>query len=612
MAQSSEKTSIKSDFLLWIYHAVFFIGYYLYIWLRIDPSLYFQAQEPVFLLTRPFFIQFLSYPGGLVDYIGAFLSQFYYYPWAGALIITGIALLVCLATRWIILAAGQKDGFLHLIPAVFLIVMYSHYDQPMSYSVGLLVALLFSLLYIRIRPKNSLLSLFIYLVMAVILHAVAAGPFLLFMAVGMAFELYRRNRTVIQKTVFAIVAVLFLGIWPILSANNLFTVSLPDAYHQGLSTHLAYRLPLSNYLLYLILFLLILIVQPRNRQKSRPIKNQEDLHYLVLLVIVLGTGLAAIFTFDRVNHHILKTDYYARRHMWNKVLEQADKNTNMNQSVLFYINRALYHLGRLPDEMFNYTQQKGSDAIALPKDARLITPLLRSDIFLELGQLNEADHWALEALTVKGTTPWNLKRLTTLNITRGEPETARKYIHLLENTLLFKNWGNDYKDVLARSLCGISDPQLEHSRSLLGGDYVRAITGDTETDMISLLKQKSQNKMAFEYLMAHYLLTRQISKFVAGLSMMDSLDYQKMPKHYQEALMVFFSQKGTQDIPVGAHLKNFSGETIKSFQKFQQIMKQYKGNKKDAAMLMTPELKKTYWYYLLYLGTVNKKHERLS
>ena len=70
---------------------LFFIGFYLYLWLDVDLRLiYHGAGEiinfPSFFTGWAFFKEFLSRPGGLVEYAGAFLSQLFYIGWAGALI----------------------------------------------------------------------------------------------------------------------------------------------------------------------------------------------------------------------------------------------------------------------------------------------------------------------------------------------------------------------------------------------------------------------------------------------------------------------------------------------------------------------------------------------
>jgi hypothetical protein len=80
--------NIKGDFYNLFLIPVFFISFFLYVYIGINPELYYQSQEPVFFFDSNFFQEFLSYPGGLTEYIDAFLSQFYYYSWALLLLLS--------------------------------------------------------------------------------------------------------------------------------------------------------------------------------------------------------------------------------------------------------------------------------------------------------------------------------------------------------------------------------------------------------------------------------------------------------------------------------------------------------------------------------------------
>jgi len=72
---------------------LFFILFYLYLWFYVDLRLMYHGAGiitnfPVFYKGWTFFMPFLTYPGGPVEYLSAFLSQFFYYSWAGALVVT--------------------------------------------------------------------------------------------------------------------------------------------------------------------------------------------------------------------------------------------------------------------------------------------------------------------------------------------------------------------------------------------------------------------------------------------------------------------------------------------------------------------------------------------
>ncbi|MHC4738601.1 MAG: DUF6057 family protein, partial [Planctomycetota bacterium] len=72
---------------------VFFILFYLYFWLEVDLRLIYHSggvisNFPAFFRGWAFFRQFMAYPGGPAEYLSAFLSQFFYYSWAGAFVVT--------------------------------------------------------------------------------------------------------------------------------------------------------------------------------------------------------------------------------------------------------------------------------------------------------------------------------------------------------------------------------------------------------------------------------------------------------------------------------------------------------------------------------------------
>jgi hypothetical protein len=65
---------------------LFFIAFYLYIWLEVKPYLLFYvigqySGFPVFYIGWDFFRKFTLYPGGLIEYFGSFLAQFFYFNW---------------------------------------------------------------------------------------------------------------------------------------------------------------------------------------------------------------------------------------------------------------------------------------------------------------------------------------------------------------------------------------------------------------------------------------------------------------------------------------------------------------------------------------------------
>ena len=75
----------------------------------VEPDLLWKVQQyDLFLYTTLFFKQQMVVPGGMLSYLGAFFTQFFYYPWMGALMLCGWWLLLmwltkrtfCIPDRW--------------------------------------------------------------------------------------------------------------------------------------------------------------------------------------------------------------------------------------------------------------------------------------------------------------------------------------------------------------------------------------------------------------------------------------------------------------------------------------------------------------------------------
>ena len=80
--------------------------FYLHLLLRIDPRLIHHQQRPVFLTGTAFLRTFLGRPGGLVEYVTAFLTELCQNRWLGPAAITLAVLLMCLATRALLTASS--------------------------------------------------------------------------------------------------------------------------------------------------------------------------------------------------------------------------------------------------------------------------------------------------------------------------------------------------------------------------------------------------------------------------------------------------------------------------------------------------------------------------
>jgi len=212
---------------------IFFVLFYLYFWLYIDPKLIYHGggvitNFPTFYKTWPFFLQFLTYPGGPVEYISAFLSQLFYYSWAGALVITSQAWLMCLGLNYLLKAANSSKS--HLICfalPILLLVLYTQYTYYFPTTMAFLTALLTACLYLKTTQLyNRVFSrLVVYLILSVILYYIAGGAFLLFAVICSIYELTFRSRWKLS-----LLYLLSAAAVPYVVGLLIFRVSIIDAF----------------------------------------------------------------------------------------------------------------------------------------------------------------------------------------------------------------------------------------------------------------------------------------------------------------------------------------------------------------------------------------------
>lgn len=595
--------NIKGDFYNLFLIPVFFISFFLYVYLGINPELYYLSHEPVFFLDSKFFQEFLSYPGGLTEYIGAFLSQFYYYSWAGALVVTVIAWLIYLSTKTLIKSVSDlKQIYIaYLIPAILLLVLYNSYSYQLSTGVGLLISLTSFNLFSRIVPSQYFMRLFLYLCFSIILYFIVGAQFFLFTILCIIFEIFKKRSYTI-----GLFYVIISAIIPYIAVNYFFIFSLRDAYLGSLAFEDLYKPFVATYILYL--YFPFLMISAVLYERLVTVKVKEQLHKIFLLkyklkyviqifVIFTGGGLLLYSSFDGYMRMFLRVNYYANQNDWVNVLRNITPETMNDKIIAFQFNRALYHTGKLSEKMFVYPQPAGSESLILTSEISFYIPLLRSDIFFELGHLNEAQHWACEALANNGNAPNNLKRLTLISILKGEDEVARKCLNLLDKTLLFRGWSEYYRHLIDNKSLILRDAKLKKIKSLMPKSDFLVLSGSPEDYFKSLLLQNKSNKMAYEYLMAYYLLNCQLSKFIHNLNLFRNFGYSNIPRHYEEAILAYIAGKGREKFNLNYHPR---AETVNDFLGFSKILSEYGGNKPAAYNSIMRKYATTYWAYFLY------------
>ena len=610
---------------------VFFVLFYLYLWLDIEPRLIYHGggfitNFPVFYRDWGFFAKFMTYPGGLIEYTSAFLAQFFYYNWTGALVITLQAWLICVCIDNILRAVnGGRLYFVRYLAPLFLLVIYTQYTYYFNLTMGLLTGLVFICLYQKIRPEKPLLRLAVFLVLSVILYYLTGGPYIIFAVFCGIYELLFRRRAGGLLYLLGAVAI------PYIEGSLVLGVSLGDAFtclsplswkihaypYRWKMVSMVYALfllaPATGLLLGLWRLFRIPAIPSNKGYKKKDRKKlrgesfvsaagiltqslQSDrLKWMVKsLALYAIAGVVVLFYRNSKPKAVFETNYYAYHRNWPQVLTSA-RGFPSSYFVIHSVNRALYHTGRLAFDMFSHPQHP--DALLLITEKHGLSYWERFNIFIELGVINIAENALVESLEVYGERPMLLKHLALINMVKANPEVVRVYLGALSKTLFDAEWANNYLTHLHADPNFATDDRIQQLRNLMVEKDSPFRGHSAEDILLALLEKNRKNRMAFEYLMALYLTTNQLEKVIENLHRLNDFGYSQLPPLYEEAILVY---TGRTKMPVDLHGRQISAESRRRYNNFMQTY--YRTNPQTAMRTLAKDYGNSYLFYNIFSG----------
>ncbi len=600
--------------------AVFFILYYLYVYLRIDPTLIyhshvFKLKFPVFFVDVSFIKSFLVRPSGFVECLSAFLSQFYYYSLAGALVITLIGWLFYMAVGpFVKNYTGRCAGLLRFVPAVGLLLAYNQYIHCLEGSIKILLALLFALVYIKMPLWRGWMRWTFFLLLSVLLYCGAGTGGLLFAWFCCLYEIrQRRFYTSLWCFVSALAAAYVLANY--LLDSNLSKLWLIFPEEQSFEDPIIANITIYTYLVFGLTAMVMTFLPRLQRGTTRVNKSSsggKSRHSSSTRLVVKDRGskmpfvirwpallaiTAAIifFTFDRMEKNRLRIYYYGYHRKWPELLRQARVIPVEEYNILLvhYINRALLHTGKIGCEMFSYPQASRGPIIMWKGDTRFVHIGLR----FELGLLNDAEQLAHEMLEVCGSHPMTLKQLALINIAKGQTDTARIFLNALSKDLIFGRWARDCLKRLETDPLLSEDDRIRRIRTFVATTEPLEWRFVFNWQLQTLLQHNVKNKMAYEYLMADHLLNKQLDGFVMHIQYLDNFGYSDIPRHYQEAILVYTAVTKKH---VNLGNRKITHEIQQRFDNFRYLADANKNEPTTKLKVLLKDYSDTYYYYYLF------------
>jgi len=601
---------------------LFLFGVFTMVWFYVFNRysvLYYHEQIQLFRFDRFYFLSFLERPGGLSEYFGAFLTQFYYYPFAGALILT----LVLCSVVLLFYSGGRSCGnirqlfFVPFIPAVLLMISFGNIFFDLSAALGILLTLAgfkwYITLSLRVRYVTGML-------LVTVVYFITGGNALLLAGLVLIFELtVHRTRMIRMTRIFAdfinnknlVLYLLLLIGWtavlPWLSRHLFYTITMREAYFA--LTPINFYLPsIDSKLLWLsgpVLFLIGRIIafsrhsglEPQSSQ-NRGLRVKPAMTAVNCLLVIAMAFCCVYFTYNRRSNTISRMTFDLQNGNFDSVIAVGKDNPTNNRLVCYLTNIALYESGQMPYRMFYY-KQPGMTGLFLNWEFANSSILVwyLGEVYYRLGMTLQAEHCAFESFVSshKGLDVKVVQRLALTNIARRDSAAADKYLRYLDNSLFYRPWARQQRVNLALAMADstfhIPDTPLPARCANFFIPYQMP-----EYTLLMLLEANPKHRMAFEYLMAYCMLQRNLEKVKWCMDhYYKNFNYPTIPTHYEEALLLykivynqgpdFFAQ-----YPI-------SNATLERYDRYMQAVKAAQGSKRNFEQFQK-QFNNTFWYYM--------------
>ena len=501
------------------------IAVFLFWWLWFPQALNYHEQNQLFLLTSDYFLQRLSLPGGLADWLSEGLVQFDVLKWAGALL---LALLYVLLQRccWLLIHRAGLDVAItlpvSLLPALLLLWTMGDENVLLSYVVALVGVLACLLLTRRLRWGWHL----------------AVAPVLWWLLGPMAW-LYAGGRMVVDRWRGGLSALTLLAAQLLAYATVIDQYPLPEVL-LGINYH---RIPLMLYQPWRLLAVpvVVLLVLTGCQRLSLTLDKHRRPWVAVggAAIVVVLTAAAVYWGYDKAKYELLMQDYLVREGRWQQVIERAEGYQVRTALSSNAVNLALAMTRQLADRQFDF-YQSGEDALIVPATRDLISTLPAAEAFFQLGMVNAAKRYmydAQESILNDRQSGRCMKRIAECLIINGQYRTARKYLDVLRQSLFYRKWADE------ATACLYRDTMVEHHplwgklrRYRYQNDFLYSYP---ELDkMLGLLfVNNPDNKMALDYFMGQMLLKGDAPAFAQHLGWAQQYGgYAQMPRVYQDVM----------------------------------------------------------------------------
>ena len=449
-----------------LYTLLFGVAVLLFFGLAYPHHLHYQEQYQLFLFDSTYVWEIVKLPGGVADLLGRFCTQFFLFAWVGALIIA-----ILLSVVQLLMLRLVKWGWLYglsFIPS-FLLWLFLLDENALLGGVWAVLLTLLAICGFMLVPKGWGRGIAILVIIPILYWVV--GP-------AWSGSHYHRYPTVTPYLLYA--AWLSAVILPfIVRACHKWLSISSGSKNRGVALFTLHSS--------LFTFLLVTVVMGSIVWKNANLKAEKVMQY----------------------------DFMACHQQWNRIIETINAEKPNNQIGVTVQNLALAMHGILLEHMFDYNQNGIAGLLPDVKEDAT-SPLPTAEAFYQLGMINVAQRTvfeAQEAILDFQKSGRCYKRLAETNLINGQYEVARKYLTALQKTFFYCDWANETLQLLGNEKAIANHSEYGRLRQWAYKDDFYFSDHVTPEMLESLYSRNPDNRMAYQYLLAYYMLTGDRKRF---------------------------------------------------------------------------------------------------
>lgn len=586
-------TDLKLNRILQIspYFAFFVLSTFYFYWFA-GYIFFYQEKSTLFLISFSYLTEHLNQPGGFLVWLAEMQTAFYYFPLAGALIVSAeICLVIFFISKIGKILTGKTFLLVPFLTGGALFYLQTNYQYFGFNNLGILLQLLVFYLVIRFFKGNIIWIPILLFPLWYFLTGSFSPILMVLLTIHFIVGGEKENRVKVAVLYFSAILFFYVSHEFLFFQTTEKLIVFPFTFQNIGEQNLLFFLVVAT----ISVLPLIFRIHSKSFDKIKIGKIQvvQTTPFLVIAIF----SILSITRIDKKNSHYFQVEKMFYGQKFDQLIEFNSKFPSVNILSNFLNNISLAETGKLNDVLFQFPQSPDGRTLFLKWE--LTGEVLKRGgyFYYSLGMINEAQRWAYEYMVMRGNTPEGLKMLIKTDLITGNYKLAQKYISILKQSVFYRDEARKFEKLLFDDAAVRKDNELGRKKRLKTKRDFFVLAENPPANLDLIVAADSTNRIAIEYKFAWLLLQKDFENVTKLLPLLKSAGFDRIPKNIEEAV-VAYSLLNLGKYP------EFEGliiqpETVIRFNQYYKIFQQNSGNKQQAQAALR-DFSDTYWYHVFF------------